>query len=311
MFVRILSLIVVVGFLSFREGRAVGPEKENSPPTSGIKRKQEAENDKKYQSPVKRSKHEDETVPIFSPLLENSPTTAEQKFWLTSRCQLALEKHKRGKTKATVESPVVRKIYKKHDTGNFFECVRILGKTVFKTDHLFDPEALVLSKSGIWETNLVRMATGRSPIGHRGIASQDEKTSLPSDAIRRKQIDYRIDLQHITQKDTGTDDDPICEMTHAAHMGLNARLILQEDLETQEIQIIASGLTKEVALSLLVPGQVITTNTLHFRTGPSLINRSSFGKWRTEYWMERAAEITKGNFKKTPPRRILKAKFFS
>jgi len=252
-------------------------------------------------SPPKRQKvlTEEETVqktPIFPPLLTHSPTSAERKFFSPLRRELAKKEYSDGnKKKHILDSPMVRKTFSKIDSGNYFSRILTVGgKTVAQADHLFDPYAEVLTE-GTWKTNLERMKEGRCPIGHKGIVSKDEQTTLPPTIIKKRQNSYRVELHHVTQKDTGTPEDPICEMTHVAHMGHNARLILQFS-ETGELDIVHSSLEKKEAIELCVDGQFIETNVLHFRKGDSLIKREDFNLWRGDYWKARAANIEKGIF---------------
>lgn len=207
-------------------------------------------------------------------------------------------------------SPEVRKIYRETDTGDFFSsCIRFEGKTVFQADDLFDPSALALNIDGKWETNLERMKRGLSPIGHKGIFKEDtfkedtfkEDTSavlskFQIQRIRRTQRKYRIELQHMTQKDTGLDDDSICEMTHDAHMGEDTRHIVRENSQTGEFEIVASSLKLAEALRYLElhPECFMVADVLHFRTGHSLIDREEFALWRIAYWKARAEDIKIG-----------------
>lgn len=164
---------------------------------------------------------------------------------------------------------------------------------------------------GVWKTNLERMKEGLCPIGHKGIASKEERTTLTPSAIKKKLSLYRIELHHMTQKDTGTPEDPICEMTHAAHMGENARLILNFSA-TNELEIVHSSLEKKEALELCEDNEFAVTNVLHFRTGDFLINRKEFNAWKADYWKERAAEIEKGIFieKDNLPLKVICKKLF-
>jgi hypothetical protein len=302
-----LLLIVFACFFSFSNAFAMQEDKENLSPSLLKKKRKALLKDELIQSPIR------ETISIFPPLLEVSPTTAERRFWSPIRREMACEEYtytNQEHKKISISTPTVRTIYKKHDQGNFFKAVKIEGKKVYQADYLFDPKALVLNKLGDWETNLERMKQGLAPIGHKGIASQSDCLLLSASHIYKKQKIFRIDLQHVTQKDTNTDEDPICEMTHAAHMGLNARLILEYDPITKEVCILFSSLEKQEAEFLLGPDQFIATNVLHFRKGPSLIDRSAFGAWREAYWKKRAAEIEEGHFNKKPPPCIAKALIF-
>ena len=103
------------------------------------------------------------------------------------------------------------------------------------------------------------------------------------------------------------------EVTNAAHMGKNARMILGLDDKTKEMRIVHSNLEKEEALKLCRDGQYIVTNLLHFRKGASLINREEFNGWKKEYWKTRAAEIEKGIFigKDDLPTQVIRKKLFN
>lgn len=255
-------------------------------------------------SKLEQIEEEDENtepmVPTFSPALKYTPTTAERKYWSPFRRDIAILKEL-----GNVLSPDVKTVYRRHDKGNFFT----LKNGIHQADFLFDPNALVLSKKGVWETNLERMNRGLAPIGHKGICSSDKRFKLTNKEIRREQRRYRIDLQHIMQKEDGA----ICEMTHAAHMGLNARLIVEYDEELDETVIIKSSLPdKPTAEAQLNNGrdQKILTNVLHFRKGTSKINRNKFATDRKRHWKERGKEIEKGNFQAKIPLKKARSLFF-
>lgn len=175
----------------------------------------------------------------------------------------------------------------------FSRTIKFKEQVVFQSDDLFDPQALVLSESGKWETNLARMKRGCSPIGHKGISPK--KDALSGDQrseILRKQKHYRIELHHLTQKDTETSEDPICEMTHDAHMGENCHQIFKIS-EDGKMNIVASSLKTEEAEKLLEEDSdyIMMSNVLHFRRGASLIDRSAFSIWREAYWQHQAKQI--------------------
>ncbi len=208
-----------------------------------------------------------------------------------------------GKYEGDLTSPQFRKIFSKNDSGNYYtRKVFVLNKYVLQADHLFNPYALVLNNIGKWETNLQRMNSGRSPVAQKGIANEEERKNLTPSQIRSKQSPFIIELHHVTQKDTGTNEDPICEITRRAHMGRDGRLLVKVDEEQNSVNILASSLSKDAALLMRKDGQTIEKNLLHFRKGKSLIDRESFSKWRIDYWKERAKEIEKGNFDPTPPK---------
>jgi hypothetical protein len=196
------------------------------------------------------------------------------------------------------ESPTVRIIYGQVDMGAFFlPPIVWSGKTVFQSDRLFDSDALVLKEDKTWETNRERMERGCAPVGYKGISKCAGRLDLSKEEIaqiRNDQRLYRIELQHVTQKDTGLAEDPICEMTHDAHMGEDTRHIVDHP-EEGGVKILLSSAKKVDADNWLAanphPGREIIANILHFRQGDSLINRSDFNTWKKSYWQERAREL--------------------
>ncbi len=239
-----------------------------------------------------RSKEEPSKVsspPIRSPLRSiqkcNSPRTPLTKFLSPFKREIA--------SSGANTSPEYKKIFSRSRMLKFYNSQEFSGKTVFYQEALYDPRALVMDSNGKWETNLERMKQGRCPVGHRGIVLRENAENLTKDEIRRQQRDFRIELQHVTQKDTGTEDDPICEMTHMAHMSRDTNFVLKKEPETGRIQIIEKHLTVEEAKQYIEkhPDCYMRTNVLHFRDGPSLINRSEFGPWREKYWKHRANQI--------------------
>lgn len=231
-----------------------------------------------------------ENEPLKKPRLScslDSPTTKEKKYLSPVRRQMVEARYNN-----TLGSPYVRKTYQENNPENYFtQCIKVKGKTVYQADFMFNPYAKVLSNEGTWETNLERMKKGQCPVSYKGIVSGNQQTLLPHETIRKIQNSYRLELHHITQKDTGTDEDPLYELTHAAHMGDNARLVIKIDPETQKMRIMHSSLSAEAALTLCGKDEFTLTNVLHFRTGGSLINRPAFSEWRSNYWKERAAAI--------------------
>lgn len=260
-----------------------------------------------------KSKEDDETVPVFSPLLIDTPTTVEYKYWKKFRLIFVLLKYPNLK-RCAILSPEVRKIYRKHDTENLFKRIRFEKKTVFQADFLINPEDEVLSEKGKWETNLERMKKGLAPIAKKGITHEDDRSLFINEEIWKEQDLYKVDLQHVTQKDTGLDEDPIVEMTHKLHLGIDLYFILEKNLKDETIYITHSKLTKKEALSILKkekdnPSRK-ASNSLHPLGGDSRIDRPSFNKWRKAYWKNRGEEIEKGNFIKTPPKYIKRAPLF-
>lgn len=245
------------------------------------------------------SKVSNQKVPIFPFLLTASPTTAELKYFSPVRRSLALAGYKEGiQKKVPISSPEVRGILKNNDQRNYWtQNVCFKEKYVCQADFLFDPDAEVMDHNGIWETNLERMHQGHCPIGHKGITHKKERKTLPIEEIQSQQKRYRIELHHLTQKDTCTHKDPICEITHVAHMGKNARLIIKPSPGADGIIIVHSSQDKENATRLCKSGEAIKTNLLHFQTGSTHIERAGdFDPWRKAYWKNRAKEIEKGNF---------------
>jgi len=244
-------------------------------------------------TPFKSKMRQEKEIPP-SPFSIFSPETGERKFLEDKRIAMLRKMYDEGKNKKAVDSPYVRKINAKEELERFYKCKNVLGKTVYQRTKLFDPHALVLSKLGVWETNLDRMKRGLCPVGHKGI-HDNAVTGLTNEVIRKNQKLYRIELQHVTQKDTGTDADPILEMTHAAHMGKNAKFAIRVNADKNEIEILASNLTKMDATAFLAkqndPACFIVTNLLHFRKGESKINRDEFNSWREKYWKERAKDF--------------------
>lgn len=240
-------------------------------------------------------------ISIFSPLKKCSPISAERKYFSPIRREF-FDMREDG----FVSSPKVRTMYRKLDTGNYWSRrVRVKGKTVYQADFLFDPYAKVLT-NGRWITNLERMENGLCPIAHKGIVSKTERKMLTSREIESKQRQYRIELHHAMQKDTGTDDAPLFEMTQEAHMGKNGRMITAFNSKTGKREILYSSLEKKEAMELCDEDQPtesilscfqIETNLLHFRLGPSLIDRDGdYNPWRTKYWQIRAKDIRDGTF---------------
>ena len=232
-----------------------------------------------------------------------SPTSTERKFLSPFRRALVLEEYPSSSTKkGEVSSPKVRELFKKNfkkkSLREYYQRVRVNGKTVYQADFLYDPFAMVLS-GGEWKTNHDCMVKGLSPIGHKGIASEEERETLSEKKITAKQQRFRIELHHVTQKDTGTNEDPLVEMTNQAHMGKNSRIILQYNDDSESMEIVHSSLEKEDALKLCEDNQYIITNVLHFRKGPSLIKREKFDSERKEHWKTRAAEFVKKKDKKS------------
>lgn len=250
--------------------------------SSTKKWKTEAEDSKENEIPkpnVLQSKKIDseQVIAFVPPTQKELPRSPEGAFWSPYKNIFAKQKP---------TSPLVRQTLQPHILAKFFSHARFLEKTIYFNDDLFSPTGSVLNKKGIWETNLERMKRGRSPVGHKGIC-KDSKMS--AEAIRKQQRLYIIEIQHMTQKDTGEPDDPLCEMTKQAHMSYKTHYIVMKDT-SGNISIIYKNLTLEEAQLRLTESSsfFIVSNVLHFREGPSLIDRSAFKKWRERYWKERA-----------------------
>jgi hypothetical protein len=245
-------------------------------------------------SPQKRSKTDhmvaDENTPPTSLHALNSPISAERKYLSPFRRDIIQN--------PDISSPEFRKTSQRVDQGNHWtNSILFQEKTVYQNNHLFDPKALVLTKDGKWETNLNRMKRGACPVAYKGTSHSPTATVKE---ILQNQKKYRIELHHWTKKDSNTPQDPIVEITYAAHMGKNARFIVEEAPIAGGDCIIHSSLEKEEALRLCKDNQKIKTNILHeIRTGKSLIDRDEFSTWRIAYWKNRAETIEKEKFKKS------------
>lgn len=272
-FVKRLILFVLFGAFLSQESYAVHTPKKKPSATEDIQK-----------TPPK--------VPLFSPLKRNSPNT-EKKYFSPLRKQMC-----RFKANGPVPSPKVRQAYRDLEPDGYWSRKIIFKKRRFlQADHLFDPEAKVYTKTKEIETNLDRMKRGLCPIGHQGIIAPENFEEMSLKAVLRQQKKWRIELQHVTQKESNPEEDPLCEMTHTAHMGKNARIVYRIDPKTEEIIILGSSLDKENALLLKQhEGAQMMTNLLHFRKGKSLISRKVFKKVRKFYWENRAQQIEEGEF---------------
>lgn len=211
-------------------------------------------------SPKKRFKTDAEVNFIFPLLLDNNPIEAEKEFFCPFRNDFIKKEYADDcSKKGRVSSPDARKIWKDNDTGNYFSGIyHFKGRDVFQADHLFD----------FTDDNLERMEQGLAPIAHNG---------------------QGIEIHHVTQRDRGIPEDPLCEMTRDAHMGFNARSIIERDKKTGKMRIVQVNLSKSEVNKLCKPNQDSVCNVLHFRQGPSLIDRDDFAEFRTDYWKARAA----------------------
>jgi hypothetical protein len=95
---------------------------------------------------------------------------------------------------------------------------------------------------------------------------------------------------------------------------VNGYKILKENSENEKVCILHSSLTKEKAINILAKSknedEFSVANTLHFRLGKSLIDRSDFDELRKSYWQQRAIEIENGNFTKILPKCIIPTPLF-
>lgn len=231
----------------------------------------------------------------FSPSYATPPSspvkpvlvTPQSKFWSPVKSDFALTPVE------DLTSPFVRKKLSRKKFLEFFREQTFMEKTVFYQDSLFDPRALVIGSDGKWESNLERMKQGRCPVGHKGIVEKENAEGMSVSEVRRRQRYHRIELQHVTQKDTNTEDDPICEMTHAVHMSRETNFVLKLDPETGTYKIIKKHLTVDAAKELAAQHRdyFVRTNILHFREGASLIDRPEFRSWREKYWKHRAEQL--------------------
>lgn len=236
-----------------------------------------------------------EKLSIFSPLLKYSPMTAERKFLSPMRKGIVKKQHRKGiHKKCHVSAAEVGKIFKDNDQGNYWTGIsEVDGRKIAEADFLFSPTAEVLTKAG-WKTNLELMEKGDCPIAHKGIVAKEQRTSFQPRVIKRLQKRYRLELHHVTQENTGK----ICELTHAAHMGKNANVIVEPlPDEDERIRIVHSSLEKKEALALFKKGQILVTNVLHPKRGSSTINRKKFALLKKNHWRNRAYGIKKGKFR--------------
>lgn len=218
----------------------------------------------------------------------DSPTTIERKVLSPIRREFALLSYRDGfHKKAFVDLSEARRIYKNSALDKYLTGVyEYQGIRIARVKNLFDPYAEVLT-DGVWITNLERMKRGLCPIGHKGIVSKEERETLSPAEIYRLQKRFRIELHHMFQNNSG----PLLPLTHAAHMGLNARLIMEMDSETDKPRIVYSSLEKEKALELRQESQVIVTNLLHYHIGDSAIDKEEYNLLRPIVWKTEAEKI--------------------
>lgn len=230
--------------------------------------------------------------------LYESPKKAEGKYLSGLKKGLFKEAYKKGNTKSAISSPVAHKILHDNDTGNYFSRgVEFKKKFIYQVDSLIQPTAKFLNESGKWQTNLERMEEGLAPFYTNDTG-----------------IVCGIELHHLTQRESKANEDPsknpIIEMTEWNHKGKNWYFIIETNPLIQEVKIIASGLKKEDAINACKEGQKPVCNGLHFRMGPTQINRNGFDQWRANYWKWRAEKIKAGDFISIPPPYVSKIKLF-
>lgn len=243
---------------------------------------------------------QDEGTDFNSPKKQKIETfsTPSKKYLYPIRVGFLQLKHE----KAEITSPMARRIYKENDQGDYYtRRVNINGRIILQADHLFEPNALVLNKSGLWETNLERMKNGFAPIGHNGIVSQADPQVLSLKQILKKQKKFAIQLHHTTHRDSVPGEDPgrnpICEMTNAAHMSSEDRMLFKWNEDAKKITILQANLNKEASKNLCTENLSIGRNQLHWRKrkeGRSLVNRAEFNVFRQAYWKQRAETIKEG-----------------
>jgi hypothetical protein len=318
---RFLLLLVLAGVFCSNDGFALFEEedKENNPPVQNQfstpiakrKRNTDLKNQENLDTPKRQKTDKEEKISVFSPLIKFTPTTAELRFLSPIRGKFLRQLN----NNEAIDYSRIRANYEEAaHPGYYSRKIVFEGETVLQGDFLFDPYTDVLNGKGKWKSNLERMKTGLAPVGHKGIVKKDELTSLTKKEVLSRQRAYTIDIHHVTQNDTKSPKDPFCEMTHAAHMGHNARSVSEKDPETEQVTIIGKSLTKAEALELIQDNsnRTMYCNFFHPLKGPSEINRTYFDNWRKKYWKKRAKEIEDGDgdFISHPPLFVCKVLFF-
>ncbi len=290
MLLRTLVLVACACVFSLNEGIAgkdVTAPRRN--PSRLAKRIAREENDKENQKPPsenkKRKASEESSFPA-SPPQKKSPITREKRTFSKARTTLATLPY-------PIFSPVARKILlaavsdpvKSHLTKTLFD-----GKTIYYDEKLWNWDDKVLTKDSnghyILETNLDRALRGLCPIAYRGITKSINVDLLDESQFKviiHLQKYYAVHLHHLTQKDTNEESDPLVTMTQTCHMGRNACVILEE-VEGEQPRLIHSDLSVEEAQEICTPDQRIAINLLHFRRGPSLIDRTMFSGYKQAFW---------------------------
>jgi len=276
--IRFLLCCSLISIFAFAEGHAMNPESSAESPSiksapSTPKRKREGKESQETPSPKRFKVERSPECQCFSPL-RRKLIHLEYKNGIGKKCK--------------VDSPTVRNAYKTNDWKNHWTGKIHLNGNVIYTADLFDFDAKILNKDGTWETNLERMEKGECPIGRKGIVTAEQRKLLKSSEIYSQQKKYRVEIHHATQKDPSPDEDPeenpLYMMTNAAHMGKNARAILDSDTENGGVIIVHLSLVKEEAEALCKKDQRIATNLLHFRKGKTLVKRERFSELRVALW---------------------------
>lgn len=267
---RSLFMLLVACFLFANESMAVGIENE--------------ENKENFSTPTKKLKIETDAI---------TPTSKQEKYFDEVRQALARQRHITGAERNAVPSPDAKGIYKKNDIGEFFNHETIvLGRRILIHTGLIDLNDEVYDRKRGWETNEQRMRTGRAPVAKKGIVRKDQ--GLSADEILKIQNPWKIELHHTTQKDYGNENAIVAIPRHVHH-GHGKWMIFQIDT-TGQISLVMDHLTQEEVLNFpFEEGQFPGSPHLNFRMEDSYINRSRFGKCRTEYWKEMVPEREKEN----------------
>lgn len=302
--VRFLLCFSVISIFAFNEGYAMdrdsSSESSSESAASTPKKRKRSPSETSTPSP-KRIKVE--KVPIFPPLVTDSPLTAERKYFLIAKLELGKEEYsqcalkclqqenpgeylKKHKKKNLLSSPKFQEILGLLPHNYCFRKVFFEGREVYQNDTLIDPDAITEGK----KTNLDLMKAGRAPLIQRGTNH------------------YRVELHHLLQRDPG----PIIELSHLCHMGHVDRMNMEIDVEAKKMRVAAHSLTKEEALKLRTSEQITVSNVFHSLV-KSQINREAFDKWRKKYWIWRAESIEKVGLLngKNLPSFVSPLKFFS
>ncbi len=229
---------------------------------------------------------EDRSNVQIIPTPQTVPSTPESASWKQAKQDLAIRRDP--------DSPFVRGLCERTCSINRFPHMNFQGTRIYYRNDLFSLDAKVLRDTGQWETNLDRMSDGRCPVGHRGIITEEEIKTMSISQIMAKQRWGKMELQHMTQKHS--EKDHLCEMTKWAHMSHDTNFVVDEDPNTGNRNVVYENLTIKEAEERAKenPRYIVVTNVLHFRKGPSLINRTSFRNYREKWWKFRATGFQDG-----------------